>query len=107
MIVIRSVFLASLLLFVSAGPTVRSGMVVRASKPSIPEGFVAHSPAPADQQIPLRIALVQNNIAGLEKALYDVSTPSSPNYGNHLSKEEVRDNTDSPLCAGLTPNVLG
>ncbi|EED85603.1 predicted protein, partial [Postia placenta Mad-698-R] len=37
----------------------------------------------------LRVALVQNNIAGLIDALYDVSSPSSPNYGKWLSKTEV------------------
>jgi hypothetical protein len=39
----------------------------------------------------LKIALTQSDLSGLEKALYDVSTPSSPNYGKHLSKEEVSD----------------
>lgn len=81
-------------------------MVVRASKPSIPEGFVVQNAAPADQNIPLRIALVQNNIAGLEKALYDVSTPGSANYGNHLSKEEVRHNDDDRICVTLNRNTL-
>lgn len=89
MIAIKSVLLATLLALVAAGPTARSGMVVRESKSAVPDGFVVKSAAPADQTIPLRIALVQSDMAGLEKALYDVSTPSSPNYGKHLSKEEV------------------
>ena len=90
MVAIRSAFLASLLVAViSAGPTPRSDMVVRDSKSAVPSGFELVATAPADQTIPLRIALVQNNIAGLEEALYDVSTPGSANYGNHLSKEEV------------------
>lgn len=90
MISIRSVFIASLLALATAGPLARSGMVVRESKPSAPEGFVKTGAAPASQNIPLRIALVQSDIAGLEAALYDVSTPGSANYGKHLSKEEVR-----------------
>ncbi|KAF7974910.1 hypothetical protein HWV62_11073 [Athelia sp. TMB] len=90
MVVIKSAFLASLLVaIVSAGPMPRSDMVVRASKSVVPAGFEKLAVAPANRTIPLRIALVQNNIAGLEKALYDVSTPSSANYGKHLSKEEV------------------
>ncbi|KAF7979708.1 hypothetical protein HWV62_41050 [Athelia sp. TMB] len=89
MITIRSVFLASLLAIAAAGPVARSGMVVREAKPSVPEGFVLTGAAPASQTIPLRIALVQSNMAGLEAALYDVSTPGSANYGKHLSKEEV------------------
>ncbi|KAF7985673.1 hypothetical protein HWV62_2219 [Athelia sp. TMB] len=64
-------------------------MIVRASRSAVPSGFELVAAAPADQTIPLRLALVQNNISGLEKALYDVSTPGSANYGNHLSKEEV------------------
>ena len=63
-------------------------MVIHASK-DIPIGFAHQGAAPADQVIPLRIALKQTNIAGLEAKLYDVSTPGSANYGNHLSKEEV------------------
>ena len=90
MITIRSVFLASLLAIAAAGPVARSGMVVREAKPSVPEGFVLTGAAPASQTIPLRIALVQSDIAGLEAALYDVSTPGSANYGKHLSKEQVR-----------------
>ncbi|RPD64099.1 family S53 protease-like protein [Lentinus tigrinus ALCF2SS1-7] len=31
----------------------------------------------------------QNNVSGLHAALLDVSNPSSPNYGKHLSKDEV------------------
>lgn len=90
MVVITSVFLG-LLQFValaSARATARSGMVIRASK-ELPEGFAHQGAAPADQTIPLRIALKQADIAGLEAKLYDVSTPGSANYGNHLSKEEV------------------
>lgn len=36
-----------------------------------------------------RLALKQNNMDGLIEALYDVSTPSSAKYGQHLSKYEV------------------
>ncbi|TFY67250.1 hypothetical protein EVJ58_g1740 [Rhodofomes roseus] len=39
--------------------------------------------------IKLRVALVQSNPAGLEDALYDVSTPSSDNYGQYLTREEA------------------
>lgn len=92
MVAIRSAFLVSLVAgVVTAGRIPRADMIVRASRSAVPSGFELVAAAPADQTIPLRIALVQNNIAGLEKALYDVSTPDSLNYGNHLSKEEVRD----------------
>lgn len=92
MVAFTPVFLG-LLQFValaSAKPTARAGMVVRASKDSAPAGFAMQSAASADQTIPLRIALKQSDIAGLEAKLYDVSTPKSANYGKHLSKAEVR-----------------
>lgn len=57
---------------------------------SIPDGWVHNGPAPDITLLNLRIALIQSNPSGLQKALYDVSTPSSPNYGKHLTKEEVR-----------------
>ena len=90
MVVVTLVFL-SLLQFVALAlgrVTPCAGMVIRANK-DIPIGFAHQGAAPADQVIPLRIALKQTNIAGLEAKLYDVSTPGSANYGNHLSKEEV------------------
>jgi len=55
----------------------------------VPAGFAHLGAAAADKFIPLRVALVPNNIGGLEKILNDVSDPSSPNYGKHLSKEKV------------------
>src|ERR1700733_13258749 len=75
----------------SAKPTsgARSSMVTRSFKSDPPAGFALHGVAPADTSIPLRIALVPNDITGLEKALYDVSTPGSVNYRKHLSKEMV------------------
>ena len=90
MVVITSVFLGLLQFIALASGRVapRAGMVIRASK-DLPVGFAHQGAAPADQVIPLRIALKQTDIAGLEAKLYDVSTPGSANYGNHLSKEEV------------------
>jgi tripeptidyl-peptidase I len=88
MIVINLVFLGSLIALVSATPTARLGMVVRSSKFEAPKEFAHQGAAPADKYIPLRIALVQNDI-GLKEALYDVLTPSSANSGKHLSKEQV------------------
>jgi tripeptidyl-peptidase I len=89
MVSITWIFLGSLIAFTSATPTSRSGMFVRSSRSDVPAGFAHQGVAPADKSIPLRVALIQSNIGGLEKALDDVSNPSSPNYGNHLSKEEV------------------
>jgi tripeptidyl-peptidase-1 len=89
MVAITWMFLGSLIAFTSATPTSRSGMFVRSSRPDVPAGFAHQGAAPTDKSIPLRVALVQSNIGGLEKALDDISNPSSPSYGNHLSKEKV------------------
>ncbi|TCD64191.1 hypothetical protein EIP91_004467 [Steccherinum ochraceum] len=54
-----------------------------------PPGFVFTSKAPADHQFKLRIALEQGDSPALIDALYAVSTPGNPKYGQHLSKDEV------------------
>ncbi|KAI0040880.1 subtilisin-like protein [Auriscalpium vulgare] len=56
---------------------------------AVPNGFTSKGPAPGDTVLKLRIALKQTDIAGLQDVLMDVSTPSSANYGQHLSLEEV------------------
>ena len=69
-----------------------------------PSGFSLTGSADPTQTLQLRLALVQGNVAELEGRLYDVSTPSSSNYGKHLSKSEVR-RRDLPLVrmSILTP----
>ena len=75
--------LASVLTLACAKPTPLD------RRESVPEGFVENGPASAATILDLRIALVSNNMAGLEKALFDVSTPSSSLYGQHLTKAQV------------------
>ncbi|KAI1786392.1 family S53 protease [Ganoderma leucocontextum] len=55
----------------------------------VPSGFSSTGSADPNQTLKLHLALVQGNVAELERKLYDVSTPSSSNYGKHLSKSEV------------------
>ncbi|KAK7001748.1 family S53 protease [Favolaschia claudopus] len=83
-----SLLLASLLSLAAAGPAFHT-FVVQESHSSTPQGFTKVGPADDATTLNLRIALASSNFAGLEKALYDVSTPSSSSYGNHLSKDEV------------------
>ncbi|KAI9069415.1 family S53 protease [Trametes sanguinea] len=59
------------------------------ARDAVPEGFSLHSTPSGETTLKLRIALVQGDFAGLEQKLYDVSDPSSPNYGKHLSTTEV------------------
>ncbi|KAJ7174055.1 family S53 protease [Mycena crocata] len=85
---VTSLFLASLLSLAAAGPAFQN-FVVQESLRSAPQGFAKVGPAADSSSVNLRIALPSRDVAGLEKALLDVSTPSSSNYGNHLSKAEV------------------
>ena len=55
----------------------------------VPHGFTRVGRAGPEQTISLRIALAQNNEAGLIDALYSVSDPSSPKYGQYLTMKEV------------------
>ncbi|OJT04995.1 Tripeptidyl-peptidase SED4 [Trametes pubescens] len=70
-------------------PTLAYILQVHEARERIPAGFSLHGAASPDTVLDLRIALVQSDFAGLEERLYDVSTPSSTNYGKHLSKAEV------------------
>ncbi|KAL7281195.1 hypothetical protein ACG7TL_004503 [Trametes sanguinea] len=67
----------------------RRAMRTLESRAAPPSGFVHSGPASSSTVLHLRMALVSNDIAGLEEALYSVSTPSSPRYGQHLTKQEV------------------
>ncbi|KAJ7170953.1 family S53 protease [Mycena filopes] len=83
-----SLFFASLLSLAAAGPSVQN-FVVQTKLNSAPQGFAKVGAAQDSTVLNLRIALPSSNIAGLEQALLDVSTPSSSNYGNHLTKAQV------------------
>ncbi|KAJ7920267.1 family S53 protease [Mycena leptocephala] len=80
---------ASLLLLATAKAMVPRTMVVHESRAAPAEGFIQSAAAHPKQEITLRIALKQNNIAGLETELYKVSDPASEFYGQHLTLEEV------------------
>lgn len=82
------VFAFSLCLLASGTP-LSDNRKVLAKRDTPPAGYTLTRPASPDTLLKLRIALVQSNAAGLEEALYDVSTPTSPNYGRFLTKEEV------------------
>ncbi|KAI9066614.1 family S53 protease [Trametes sanguinea] len=71
------------------GTPARRAMRIHESRAAPPAGFAYRGPASSDTALRLRVALVPNDIAGLEEALYAVSTPSSPRYGQYLSKQEV------------------
>ena len=58
---------------------------------AIPSGFTQVGPAPPETTISLRLALAESNPNGVIDALYSVSDPDSPSYGQYLSKDEVGD----------------
>ncbi|KAI0312875.1 family S53 protease [Amylostereum chailletii] len=80
---------ASLLYAVYASPLLDVPMVLHEHLDSIPQGFIHAGPASEDSTLTLRLGLQQSNFAGLEDALYAVSTPGSARYGQHLSRSEV------------------
>eukprot|EP00128_Syssomonas_multiformis_P017454 Colp12_sorted_trinity150504_noHs@16589 len=53
-------------------------------------GWIKGSPTADSTLCEIRIALKQHNLAVLEKIALEVSDPSSPFYGNHLSNEQVK-----------------
>ncbi|RDX47318.1 family S53 protease [Lentinus brumalis] len=89
MVATRGLFFVSLFALALSKPMARN-MKLHESREGIPEGFSLRGAAQPEQTIKLRLALVQSNLAELERKLIDVSTPSSANYGKHLSKAEVQ-----------------
>jgi tripeptidyl-peptidase I len=51
--------------------------------------------APSTQLHDVVIVLEQKNMKELTRILHDVSDPTSPNYGKHMTREEVRDLTSN------------
>ncbi|EKM56142.1 uncharacterized protein PHACADRAFT_145272 [Phanerochaete carnosa HHB-10118-sp] len=88
MMVSTLIALSSLFALAFASPVARR-MKVLESRALPAAGFVRTGPAAANTTLDLRIALVQSNTDTLIEALYNVSTPGHPSYGQHLSKEEV------------------
>ncbi|KAJ7490986.1 subtilisin-like protein [Mycena latifolia] len=85
--ILSAFFATSLLALVSAKPT--GNLVVHDRRATPPSGFVHSGAAPAEKTLNLRINLVQNDLAGLERALNAASFPDSALYGQWLTKEEV------------------
>ncbi|KZT03394.1 family S53 protease-like protein [Laetiporus sulphureus 93-53] len=71
------------------GTPVRRSLEVHETRDAIPAGFALQGAADPDTVLNLRLGLASSDANGLIEALYDVSSPSSTNYGQHLSKAEV------------------
>ncbi|KAJ7491014.1 subtilisin-like protein [Mycena latifolia] len=99
------------LTLVSANPLADS-LVVHERRDAAPSGFVHSGAAPAAETLNLRINLVQNDLAGLESALNAAAVPTSPSYGQWLSKEAVEafarpsDETTAAVTQWLSENGI-
>ena len=82
------IVLASLLTFGLGNPVARS-LRLHEARSAAPAGFSLVGSANADTVLSLRLGLVSEDPDTLVKTLYDVSTPSSQRYGQHLSKSDV------------------
>jgi len=58
-----------------------------------PDTWVTTAKAPQQAMLELTFAVKQRGLRELEDALMRVSTPSSPDYGKHLTNQEVHDMT--------------
>lgn len=85
----RVLALVSLVTLALGKPVART-MQVHERREVVPQGFKLRAAASPDATLSLRLAVAQTDSTELERRVMDVSTPSSPNYGKHLSKEEVR-----------------
>lgn len=83
-------FLATVLpLLAAALPT--SDYVVHDSRNMLPSGWVKSLKVDGRAPLKLKFGLKQQNIEKIESMLMDVSDPASPNYGNHMTPQEVVD----------------
>ena len=63
---------------------------------SLTDGNILKGPrAPSSQTHDLVFSIRLRNMDELERILYDVSDPSSTNYGNHLTREDIVDLTSN------------
>lgn len=60
------------------------------SVPAVPQGWSKASAALPTDKLALKIGLKQQHAAALEQAVLAVSSPGSPSYGKHLTREELR-----------------
>lgn len=58
--------------------------------PAIPQGWSRASSALHNDKVTLKIGLKQQHTAALEEAVLAISTPGNPDYGKHLTREELR-----------------
>ncbi|KAJ7268406.1 family S53 protease [Mycena rebaudengoi] len=78
---------------------VYSKFVILGRRDNTPPGFSLIGSPPADEVLTLRLALAQSNIQGLQDAVYDISTPGGPRYGQYLTQDRASNLMASPLTS--------
>lgn len=58
--------------------------------PTVPQGWKKTAPALAADKLSLKIGLKQQHAEALEQTVLAISSPGHPDYGKHLSREELR-----------------
>ncbi|KAK7992015.1 hypothetical protein PG996_012972 [Apiospora saccharicola] len=76
-------------LCIVSGTADTSASIVVESLGQIPAGWMLAREANPNQNIRLRIALGPPNLDIFEQTLYSISTPQHPQYGRHLSRDEL------------------
>ncbi|KAI0783459.1 subtilisin-like protein [Abortiporus biennis] len=81
--------LLSAILVVRGAPSPRSNHVLHEKRAAEPIDWFRERRLEAHKILPMRFGLTQKNLHKLEEMLMAVSHPTSPNYGKHLSPEEI------------------
>ncbi|KAK8116277.1 tripeptidyl-peptidase 1 [Apiospora sp. TS-2023a] len=76
-------------LCIVSGTADTSASILVESLGQIPAGWMLAREVNPNQNIRLRIALEQPNLDIFEQTLYSISTPQHPQYGRHLSRDEL------------------
>jgi tripeptidyl-peptidase-1 len=74
-----------------AASTQHANRVIHERRAAAPVGWVKSHKVDAEDIIPLRIGIKQQNLHMLEDLLMGVAHPSSPKYGKHWTPEQVVD----------------
>ena len=74
-----------------AAPSKYANHVIHERRTVEPVGWVKSHKADADDIIPLRIGMKQQNLHMLEDLLMDVAHPDSPAYGQHWTPDQIID----------------
>lgn len=79
---------ALMVTLVAASPVVQD-MVIKSALKAVPQGWELHSEPTAGHTINMHIGLKEENLDKLHNRLMEISHPDHPDYGKHMSKEEI------------------